>query len=56
MKETIIKLINEFNEFFDAESEYGIGYLDALTEICQRENIPHIRTQDNLIIESEGLR
>ena len=54
MKETIIKLLSEFHEFFDSESEYGIGYLDALTEICEREDIPHVRTVYNLIIESEG--
>lgn len=51
MKEIIKKLVEEFNEFFDAESEYGIGYLDALTEVCQRADIKHTRLQDNLIIE-----
>ena len=51
MKEIIKKLVEEFNEFFDAESVYGIGYLDALTEVCQRADIPHKRTQNNLIIE-----
>lgn len=50
MKEIIKKLVDEFHEFFDAESEYGIGYLDALTEICQRAEINHKRTVDNLII------
>ena len=51
MKEIITKLLEEFHEFFDAESEYGIGYLDALTEVCQRADIPHERLVDNLIIE-----
>lgn len=51
MKEIVKKLVDEFNEFFDAESEYGIGYLDALTEVCQRADITHKRTLDDLIIE-----
>ena len=51
MREIIKKLVEEFNVFFDAESEYGIGYLDALTEVCQRADIPHKRLVDNLIIE-----
>ena len=51
MKDTISQLITEFNEFFDAESEYGIGYLDALTELCQRQDIKHTRKVDNLILE-----
>ena len=51
MKEIIKKLVEEFNEFFDATSEYGIGYLDALPEVCQSANIPHKRLVDNLIIE-----
>lgn len=51
MKEIIKKLVDEFNEFFDATTEYGIGYLDALTEVCQRTDISHKRLQDNLIIE-----
>lgn len=51
MREIIIKLVDEFNEFFDADSEYGIGYLDALTEVCQRAEIQHERLVDNLIIE-----
>lgn len=50
MKEIVKKLVDEFNEFFDAESEYGIGYLDALTEVCRRAEINHERTVDNLII------
>ena len=51
MKEIIKKLVEEFNVFFDAESEYGLGYFDALTEVCQRAEIPHKRLEDNLIIE-----
>lgn len=51
MREIIIKLVDEFNEFFDSTSEYGIGYLDALTEVCQRTEIKHTRLEDNLIIE-----
>ena len=51
MREIIKKLVEEFNEHFDGESEYGIGYLDALTEVCQRYDIPHKRLVDNLIIE-----
>lgn len=51
MKEIIKKLVDEFNEFFDSTSEYGIGYSDALTEVCQRADIPHKRLVDNLIIE-----
>lgn len=51
MREIIIKLVDEFNEFFDSTSEYGVGYLDALTELCQRADIPHKRLVDNLIIE-----
>lgn len=50
MKEIVKKLIDEFNEFFDANTEYGTGYLDALTEVCQRAGIKHKRTVDNLII------
>ena len=51
MKEIIIELLEEFHEFFDPECEYGIGYLDALTEVCQKANIPHERLIDDLIIE-----
>ena len=51
MKDIIKKLVDEFHEFFDSECEYGIGYLDALTEVCQRADIPHERLVDNLIIE-----
>lgn len=51
MKEIITKLLEEFREFFDPECEYGIGYLDALTEVCQRADIPHKRLVNNLIIE-----
>lgn len=50
MKEIVKKLVSEFHEFFDGESEYGIGYLDALTEVCQYADIPHKRTVDNLVI------
>ena len=51
LKEIIVKLLEEFHEFFDPECEYGIGYLDALTEVCQKADIPHERLVDNLIIE-----
>ena len=51
MREIIKKLVEEFNVFFDADSEYGVGYFDALTEVCQRADIPHKRLVDNLIIE-----
>jgi hypothetical protein len=50
MKELVKKLVDEFNEYFDGESEYGIGYLDALCEVCQRAEIKHERKMDNLII------
>lgn len=50
MKDIIKKLVEEFNIFFDANSEYGVGYLDALTEVCQRAKIPHKRLVDNLIV------
>lgn len=50
MQEIIRKLVDEFHDFFDSESEYGIGYLDALTEVCQYMEIQHERTVDNLII------
>jgi len=51
MKEIIKKLVEEFNVFFDTTAEYGIGYLDALTEVCQRADIKHTRLEDNLIIK-----
>jgi len=51
MTDTIKELIAEFHEFFDATSEYGIGYLDALCEVCQREDIKHTRTVDSLFLD-----
>lgn len=51
MKEIVRQLISEFNEYFDSTCEYGIGYLDALTEVCQRLDIPHVRTENDLYLK-----
>lgn len=44
------KLRKEFFLYYDATSEYGIGYLDCLTEVCEAFKIPVIRTENNIII------
>lgn len=51
MKEVVRQLISEFNMYFDSMSEYGIGYLDALTEVCQKLDIPHVRTECDLYLK-----
>lgn len=54
MKENINKLQKlrkEFFLYFDATSEYGIGYLDCLTEVCEAFDIPVTRTENDIIIE-----
>lgn len=53
MEDILKQLLSEFNEYFDSLSEYGIGYLDSLTEICQKYDIKHKRTYDNLYIGVE---
>ena len=48
---TIKEVIEEFMTYFNPESEYGIGYLDCLIEICEKLSIPTIRTENGLMIK-----
>ncbi len=49
-KNLIQKLISECNELYNTTSEYGIGYLDCLTSLCEELKIKHTRTEDNLLL------
>lgn len=44
------KLRKEFFLYYNATSEYGIGYLDCLTEVCEAFDIPVTRTENDIII------
>ena len=47
----IIKNIKkDFDNYFNSECEYGIGYLDCLQESCEQVSIPCTRTENDLFI------
>lgn len=50
-KEKLQKLKDEFLTYFDADFEYGRGYLDCLVEVCKALKIPATRTENDVIIE-----
>lgn len=39
-RQTLIDLQDDFLTFYDPKSEYGIGYLDCLYEVCEGLKIP----------------
>lgn len=52
--ETLTNIIRnikkDFDNYFNPECEYGIGYLDCLQEICEQVSVPCTRTENDLFI------
>ena len=47
--------LEEFKEFFNCESEYSIGYLDALHDVAKSFDIKNTRLIDDLVLEYEEI-
>jgi len=53
IKQAIQQVIDDVNEFYDTECEYGVGFLDGVQSVCDALDIKYTRTVDNLFLDKE---
>jgi hypothetical protein len=53
IKQAIQQVIDDVNEFYDTNCEYGVGFLDGVQSVCDELDIKYRRTIDNLILDEE---